>query len=400
MSNQLRDRLYGTTRRTLFAGIVMIPMALCLICSAAQFQNGSFELGSVPAPPGVTLAAGSTAITGWLVLPSNIDWITFVGSVVASDGTWFLDLNGTQTGGIQQTFDTVSGATYAVTFDLNDNNSDGSLTPRSVQVSAAGISQVFTYTPTVQWGPWASQTFKFTAMASQTTLVFQSLVPDSDLGPLLDNVAVVETPAPIVSLSPRSLTFPTQLVLTESQPKSVSLVNVGDANLVLGKIFASGDFSVTTTCPGTVPPQTGCTISATFKPSADGLRKGVLRITDNAAQSPQKVALQGTGTFMQLVPASLYFGSQPVGTEGLSRNTTLTNTGGGAVEITSIVVTGTDPGDFTEKNSCGTTLAAGASCTIRITFNPLAKGVRTAAVSISDTDGGSPQSVQLTGTGT
>jgi hypothetical protein len=46
----------------------------------ASFQNGSFELGSVPSHGGETLAAGSTAITGWVVLPSNIDWIDFVGN--------------------------------------------------------------------------------------------------------------------------------------------------------------------------------------------------------------------------------------------------------------------------------------------------------------------------------
>jgi len=106
----------------------------------------------------MVLPAGSTAITGWVVLPSNIDWINYAGNIVASNGTWFLDLNGTQTGGIQQTFDTVVGKTYTVSFDLNDNNTSicGSPIPRSVQVSAGGVSQVFTYVPTVQWGPWCN----------------------------------------------------------------------------------------------------------------------------------------------------------------------------------------------------------------------------------------------------
>jgi choice-of-anchor C domain-containing protein len=140
---------------------------------------------------------------GWTVLPSNVDWINFVGNVVASNGTWFLDLNGSQTGGIQQTFDTTPGTVYAVTFDLNDNNGDNNLTPRSVQVSAASVVQVFTYTPTVIWGPWITQSFTFTATATETTLTFHSLVPNSDFGPLLDNVTVTaEAPAEWIQTEP------------------------------------------------------------------------------------------------------------------------------------------------------------------------------------------------------
>ena len=85
-------------------------------------ERRSFELGSPPPEPGLTFPAGSTAITGWLVLPSNIDWISNAGDIEASDGTWFVDLNGTQTGGIKQTFGTIPGSVYTVTFDLNDNN--------------------------------------------------------------------------------------------------------------------------------------------------------------------------------------------------------------------------------------------------------------------------------------
>jgi hypothetical protein len=67
---------------------------------------------------------------------------------------------------------------------------------------------------------------------------------------------------------------------------------------------------------------------------------------------------------------------------------------------TVISITGTDEGDFAESNNCGSSVASGASCTIKVTFTPLAQGRRTADVSISDDGGGSPQTVPLTGTGT
>jgi len=56
--------------------------------------------------------------------------------------------------------------------------------------------------------------------------------------------------------------------------------------------------------------------------------------------------------------------------------------------------------DFAETNTCSTSVAAGASCFITVTFKPLAAGARTAAVSVSDNGGGSPQKVTLAGTRT
>ena len=103
---------------------------------------------------------------------------------------------------------------------------------------------------------------------------------------------------------------------------------------------------------------------------------------------------------MQLVPTKLNFGTQPVGTRSLAKKITLTNKGSSAVKITSIAITGTDAGDFAETNTCGKSVASGASCFIKVTFKPLAKGKRTADVSVYDNGGGSPQQAMLIGTGT
>jgi hypothetical protein len=82
---------------------------------------------------------------------------------------------------------------------------------------------------------------------------------------------------------------------------------------------------------------------------------------------------------------------------------TLTNKGSVAVNITSppgITITGTNTSDFAQTNNCGSSVAAGASCYIWVTFTPSATGARSAAVSVSDDGGGSPQQVALAGTGT
>jgi hypothetical protein len=102
---------------------------------------------------------------------------------------------------------------------------------------------------------------------------------------------------------------------------------------------------------------------------------------------------------VQLVPTKVNFGNQPVGTKSLAKTITLTNKGNSTVTITGISITGTDARDFAETNTCGKSVASGASCFIKVTFKPLVKGKRTADVSVYD-NGGSSQEVGLTGTGT
>jgi hypothetical protein len=106
------------------------------------------------------------------------------------------------------------------------------------------------------------------------------------------------------------------------------------------------------------------------------------------------------GTFVKLNPGSLAFGPQQVGTTSANKNVVLTNTGTAVLNVTGITVKGANAGDFIQTNNCGTSVAAGASCTIRVKFAPTAQGNRSASVAISDDGGGSPQTVPLTGTGT
>ena len=77
----------------------------------------------------------------------------------------------------------------------------------------------------------------------------------------------------------------------------------------------------------------------------------------------------------------------------------LTNSGSMQLDITSIAITGTNASEFAETNNCGTSLAAGATCTITITFTPAAPGPRTANVMFTDNAAGSPHNEYLVGVG-
>jgi hypothetical protein len=212
--------------------------------------------------------------------------------------------------------------------------------------------------------------------------------------------------AALVSLSPTSLAFGNQAVGTPSTAQTLTLSNTGNAALSITSLALTGtnasDFAQTNNCGASVAAGTNCTISVTFTPSASGSRTASVSITDNASGSPQTVSLSGTGTAPVdgLSPTSLAFGNQSVGTPSTAQTLTLSNTGNATLSITSLALTGTNASDFAQTNTCGSSVAANAHCTISVTFTPSASGSRTASVSITDNASGSPQTVSLSGTGT
>jgi hypothetical protein len=105
---------------------------------------------------------------------------------------------------------------------------------------------------------------------------------------------------------------------------------------------------------------------------------------------------------VSLNPSPVTYGPQAVGTTSAAQTVTLTNTGTASLFINGVSVTGVNPLDFNRTNDqcVGLAVAAGASCTITLVFNPTATGTRTAMLSVIDTAPSSPQAVALTGTGT
>jgi hypothetical protein len=77
----------------------------------------------------------------------------------------------------------------------------------------------------------------------------------------------------------------------------------------------------------------------------------------------------------------------------------VTNSGTAILNISSIAITGTNVADFSQTNTCGSTLAVMASCTVSVSFTPTTTGTRTAALTINDNAPGAPQSVPLSGSG-
>ena len=107
-------------------------------------------------------------------------------------------------------------------------------------------------------------------------------------------------------------------------------------------------------------------------------------------------AMAGCGAAVPVpLRATLDFGNQGVGTTAMARSVTLANTGSGALAISGISAT---PG-FGVSHNCGTSLAAGSTCTLSVTFTPTTSGAVVGSVSVGSNASGSPHAVALSGSG-
>jgi sugar lactone lactonase YvrE len=226
-----------------------------------------------------------------------------------------------------------------------------------------------------------------------------------------------------------SLTFASTNVGSTSSdsPQTVTFSNIGNATLTF-PIPATGtnpsispSFSLNSTgataCPlltstsfdtATLAAATSCTLPISFTPATSGSISGTLKLTDNALNmdgTVQTITLNGTATsptapVASLSPASLGFANQTVNTTSAASTITLSNTGNASLTGIAISITGANPTDFAQTNTCGTTLAASANCTISITFTPASVASLTATLSVADNASNSPQTVTLSGSGT
>ena len=178
--------------------------------------------------------------------------------------------------------------------------------------------------------------------------------------------------------------------------QSLTYTNIGTKPVNITSVQAIGNFSQTNTCGGTVAPGVSCTFTVTFQPTTTGAAFGNLAINDTDIGSPHVVHLAGAAQAAVVAPTSLNFPSVPVGSSSVPLAITLTNKASAVLNVVSVVTNG----DFSQSNNCGTGLAAGAQCTVNVTFTPTVTGTRTGILVFGDNDLTSPQIVNLTGTGT
>jgi len=200
-----------------------------------------------------------------------------------------------------------------------------------------------------------------------------------------------------------SLAFGVDLLKT-AEPKTVTLNNSG-ASVTPSKIFLTEttDFSITGgTCAAGTAVATGksCTIIVTFNPQTIGGKKGTLAILSNDPASPLLAQATGTSTEVKTSAPSIAFGSISYGTT-LTKDLTISNIGTASFTLSeAITPSGSGFEISSTGNTCTSSLAAGASCTLPVEFAPTAVGAAPAATLTLTTNGGSNPAISLSGTAT
>lgn len=173
---------------------LLLALAGAIAASAASgnlIKDGDF---SEAASPGgfITVERGSFAINGWLVTKQTVD---LIGTYwVAPGGLRSVDLDGTPgIGAIAQSFATVPGHPYTVSFLLAGNN-ECAPKIKHMRVSAAGAFMDYTVNSDVTGvrdKTWPRKSWTFKAIKPQTTLQFESKDPaGGECGPVIADVRV------------------------------------------------------------------------------------------------------------------------------------------------------------------------------------------------------------------
>jgi hypothetical protein len=211
------------------------------------------------------------------------------------------------------------------------------------------------------------------------------------------------TTAGDLTLVPTSLAFGT-VATGSTATETVTATNSGGIAVQLSSIVATGDFSVnggTCSTASAIAARSGsCTVFVTFTPSADGNRSGTLTLTNSGNPSTVQAALAGVGAppgNLALAPASLSFGSVVLETSSAAQTVTATNSGGVPVPLSAAAISGS--GYSIQGDTCGSSLAVGASCTLQVLFAPGVAGQSSGTLTLPGQYAGSPAEVQLSGAG-
>jgi sugar lactone lactonase YvrE len=212
-----------------------------------------------------------------------------------------------------------------------------------------------------------------------------------------------------LTVAPSSIDFGTVYLATLTT-KDITLTNNGTTPITITdpllSIVQGGnsfEFVAVNQCPKSLAAGSHCTISITFVAGPFYTpQTATLSIADNAPGNPQKVTLTATVIDPQASfnPGSLAFGNQTVNTSA-TKTVTLKNTGATALSLTGMTVTGTNAPEFTltPSSNCGSSVASGGSCTISVTFKPVAKVSYSATVKVTDNTQSGTQTVPLSGAG-
>jgi hypothetical protein len=214
---------------------------------------------------------------------------------------------------------------------------------------------------------------------------------------------------PAASFNPTKVAFGNVAVNTSSVMTD-TVTNTGAVPLTITKIALTGSnttyYKESDTCPrspSTLVVGSTCVVTVTFSPTITGGLNSTLTVTDNTSAGTNNLSLTGTGKYptLSFTPPSLAFGSVAVNTSS-SLTDTITNTSAVPLTIAHIKFTGSNTKYYTKTDTCPrspSTLAAGSTCTVTVTFTPTVTGSLNSTLTLTDNTSAGTNNLDLTGKG-
>jgi F5/8 type C domain/Pectate lyase superfamily protein/Abnormal spindle-like microcephaly-assoc'd, ASPM-SPD-2-Hydin len=366
----------GVTNTVSLSGTGTAPGPV-LSASPASLSFPATLVGSSPATQTVTVTnSGTTAAT--------VSGVSVTGAFSQTNNCTSLAVNGSCTVTVKFT-PTAATNSGTLTVSSNANNN-----PLTVGLSGSGI----TSTTNIALNKPA------TASSSTQTYVASNVTDGntSSYWESTDGAAYPQT----ISVDLGS----TQSIgsVTLDLPPSTAWATRTETLSVLGSTNGTSYSQIVGSAGYTFNPSTGNTVTISL-PSGTSARYVELSFTGNtgwsAAQLSEFEVFPGGGSTggasaLSASPSSVSFGSTAVGSTSAAQNVTVSNPGTAAASVSSVSVSG----PFSQTNNCGTSIAAGGSCTVSVKFAPTASGSASGTLSVASSAPGSPLTVALSGTGT
>ena len=372
-----------------------------LTISQISATGASFSVSGLSTP--ATLVAGASASFSALFSPTTVGNLTGNLTITSSDAgnpTMNVPLSGigtaVPTGQLSAAPASVNFGTVAVGASANQAIVLSNTGNAAVHISSFAVSgtayQVSGVTAPMTINPASSVTltssFTPTTTGSATgSLTVASDATDSSLAISLNGTGAQAG----VSVSPTTYNFGS-IVQGQTKSQPFVLTNTGTAPLTISQISVSGGtFSVSgLTTPATVAAGGTASFNVLFAPSTSGSAAGTVTVTSNAPNSPSTIALTGTGVAATVTlsasPATLNFGNINAGSSS-SQTVTLTNSGNSTVTISQVTV---NAANFTATGiTAPSTLAAGQSTPMNVTFSPTSTENVTGNITVSSSQGAS-----------
>jgi hypothetical protein len=246
-----------------------------------------------------------------------------------------------------------------------------------------------------------------TALGSQTGILIVGDITRSQ--PQTVALSGTGVALPVITVSPSSLGFSGQQVGVASSPLTLTVTNTGGVSIVVGFGItgeAASSFSCGATicsagtCGATLAANSSCTVQVIFTPATVGSNTATFTISSTThGVKPFTVALSGTGqdlSGLNVSPATISFGVIVVGLSSAAQTVTVSNSSSASAGALTFSV----PAQFSlTQNNCPSSLAAGASCTVGVLFQPTAVGTATGVLTISAASVAQSATVLLSGTG-